>query len=71
MSPTKSRALPSSALLPGSQREAISALGQSSLDKVEPFLKLGELSRLTCQAGLGVFQRCGVVLQLLLQLGQL
>lgn len=68
--PIKPRAPPSSAFLPGSQRGAISTLGQSSFYKVEPFLKLCELSRLTCQAGLGVVQRCGVLLQLVLQLGQ-
>jgi hypothetical protein len=46
-------------------------LGQQPLGKVKAFLKLCELHRLASQAVVGVFQRCGVLIQLLAELGKL
>src|SRR5437868_5849676 len=55
----------------GLQFGAIPALGQHSFSKVESLLKLCHLRRLAGQAVLDLFQRCGLVLQLLTELGQL
>jgi len=62
--------LASAAVFPGSQWWPLPGLGQEAFGKVDPFLELGELSRLVCQAVLDVLERDGLLLHSLPEMGR-